>query len=184
MDLIRSIKDKSVRFDALSMDDRLACVGFLSAESLSVYEIAQHLSCSERTVQRCRNRLREASSLSRDPKLTGVLAGRLMAEAQHVAERIRRVGRDPSCPHAVRVDGEYKCYQVLDLFVQRMMAMGMAGPSPLKEEPEVPLGQLTEQVNAIVRAVSGKAWAVAAIEPLKQLQGSATPASPPSGTTA
>lgn len=124
-DVLRDIKNGVLDTANLSADDRRLCVAQLVGEGLSVGEIAQVLRVSTRTVTRDRQAIHEQNAIEPDSRLGYLFAGRLAAEYEATSARIRRVTRDKDTPPAVKIDGEYKCYDMFDRLVQRLQSIGL-----------------------------------------------------------
>lgn len=124
-DVLRDIKNGVLDTANLSADDRRLCVAQLVGEGLSVGEIAQVLRVSTRTITRDRQAIHEQNAIEPDPRLGYLFAGRLAAEYEATSARIRRVTRDKDTPPAVKIDGEYKCYDMFDRLVQRLQSIGL-----------------------------------------------------------
>lgn len=124
-DVLRDIKNGVLDTANLSTDDRRLCVAQLVGEGLSVGEIAQVLRVSTRTITRDRQAIHEQNAIEPDPRLGCLFAGRLAAEYESISARIRRVTRDKETPPAVKIDGEYKCYDMFDRLVQRLQSIGL-----------------------------------------------------------
>ena len=121
---IREIKQGSLDPKQLSPEDRRACVGHVIAEGLTVVETAQLFKVADRTITRDRKALEEDGAIDRDPRLAGVVAGRLIAEADLCMQRIRRATREKGAPHAVRVEGERVCFAIFSDLAQRLQSLG------------------------------------------------------------
>lgn len=124
LDILRAIKSGQINPRNVRPDDRRLCVAHLVGEGLSVSEVAHVLRISVRTVARDRRAINEENAIQPDARLAGLYAGRLAAEAEATIGRIRRVTRDKDTPQAVKIDGEFKCYDILDRFMQRLQSMG------------------------------------------------------------
>ena len=124
LDLIRSIKSKELAAKSLNTEDRRACVEHLSAEGLSVPEIAKVLERSDRTIARDRKVIQQRNALDHDPAFAGEMAGRLMSELDNSVGRIRRAARGADVPPAVRIDAERACVEILCKIVERVQSMG------------------------------------------------------------
>lgn len=124
-DVLRDIKNGVLDTSNLSADDRRLCVAQLVGDGLSVGEIAQVLRVSTRTITRDRQAIHEQNAIEPDPRLGYLFAGRLAAEYEATSARIRRVTRDKETPPAVKIDGEYKCYDMFDRLVQRLQSIGL-----------------------------------------------------------
>lgn len=124
LDLIQGIKAKKLAAKSLNTEDRRACVEHLTAEGLSVPEIAKILERSDRTIARDRKVIQQVNALAHDPAFAGEMAGRLMSELDNSIGRIRRATRGSDVPPAVRVDGERACLEALCKIVERLQSMG------------------------------------------------------------
>ena len=121
---IREIKQGALDSKLLCPEDRRACVGHVISEGLSVAEAAEFLKVSGRTIARDLKALQEEGAIDRDPRLAGLVAGRLMAEADQCMQRIRRATRPKDTPPAVRVEGERVCFSILSELAQRLQSLG------------------------------------------------------------
>ncbi|MGE3108974.1 MAG: helix-turn-helix domain-containing protein [Vicinamibacterales bacterium] len=124
-DVLRDIKNGVLDTSNLTADDRRLCVAQLVGDGLSVGEIAQVLRVSTRTITRDRQAIHEQNAIEPDPRLGYLFAGRLAAEYEATSARIRRVTRDKETPPSVKIDGEYKCYDMFDRLVQRLQSTGL-----------------------------------------------------------
>jgi len=124
LEVIRTIKTGALDPKRLSIEDRQACVMHLGLEGLSVPEIAQVLSVSDRTIMRDRKAIQEANAIQHDPELAGQIAGRLAAEADACLSRIRRATRDQAATPGERIDGERICFEIMDKLTNRLQSMG------------------------------------------------------------
>lgn len=124
LDIVRAINSGELDARQLSTEDRQACVEHLLSEALSIPEMAQILLRSERTIARDRKAIQLANAIEHDPQLVGVMAGRILTEADQCISRIRKVCRKNEAPHSVRVDGERACFQIVSEAVQRLQSLG------------------------------------------------------------
>ncbi len=124
LDLIQGIKAKKLAAKSLNTDDRRACVENLTAEGLSVPEIAKVLERSDRTIARDRKIIQQRNALAHDPAFAGEIAGRLMSELDNCRDRIRRAARSADASPAVRIDAERACIEILCKIVERVQSMG------------------------------------------------------------
>lgn len=123
--LLGQIKAERLAPASISVEERRQCVMHLSAEGLSVPEIAGLLQTSDRTIARDRQAIRKAQALEPDTKLIGLVAGRLVNEADTCVARIRRVTRDKDAPHAARIDGERVVFEIVDRLTHRLQSLGL-----------------------------------------------------------
>lgn len=124
IEIIRDIKATSLDPKSLSPEDRRACVMHLSTEGLTVPEIAQVLKVSDRTIARDRKAIQESNAIWHDPHLAGQFAGRVVAEADACIARIRRATRDKGAPHAVKVEGERACFEIVNKATLCLQSLG------------------------------------------------------------
>jgi hypothetical protein len=148
-DVLRDIKNGVLDTSNLSADDRRLCVAQLVGEGLSVGEIAQVLRVSTRTVTRDRQATHEQNAIEPDPRLGYLFAGRLAAEYESISARIRRVTRDKETPPAVKIDGEYKCYDMFDRLVQRLQSIGLVPTAAQRVQSDLThnLGDLSSMAD-------------------------------------
>ena len=188
-DVIRDIKNGVIDTSSLSADDRRLCVSQLAGEGLSVGEIAQVLRVSTRTITRDRQVIHEQNAIEPDSRLAALFAGRLAAEYEATAARIRRVTRDKETPPAVKIDGEYKCYDMLDRLVQRLQSMGYLPTAAQRIQGDLThnLGDLSSmaelrnevlRLEKIEREAQGMPPAPAAAAPSPPVAASTPPVSP------
>jgi hypothetical protein len=99
--------------------------------------MAHLLGVSTRTIARDRQAIHEQNAIEHDPRLAALFAGRLAAEYEASSSRIRRLARDRETPPAVRMDGEHKCFEMLDRLVQRLQSMGYLPTAAQRVQGEV-----------------------------------------------
>lgn len=134
---IKQIQSGVLAPNTLGVEARRRCVEHLTAEGVSVPEMANLLSVSERTISRDRAEIHKANALKQDPELAGQVAGRLMIEAERCVGRIRRVTREANAPHAVRVDGERQVYSILSQMTERLQSLGYLPEAARRVEADV-----------------------------------------------
>ena len=144
LEVIRQIKAGSLDPQHLAAAERQACVMHLSAEGLSVPEIAQVLKRSERTITRDRRAIQEANALQQDPKFAGEMAGILLSEADACISRMRRAVRSADTPAAVRVEAERASFAIRSEVCQRLQSLGFLPTAAQKME-----ASLTHQATEI-----------------------------------
>lgn len=122
--VIRGIKNQSISPRNLSPADRQSCVEHLIGEGLAVFEIAEILKVSEKTISRDRKAIQAAHALEPHPELIPQMVGRLVSEADLVIMRIRRAARDKESTPAIKVDAEHRCYQITSDVIHRLQHLG------------------------------------------------------------
>lgn len=122
--ILQSIKTGSTDPESLLPGERRALVTVLTAEGQSTAEIAHFLKVSDRTIERDKKAIRQENALSQDPELAGVIAGRLVDEAQICVQRIRKFERDNNCPPAAKIEGEKGCFHIVNSLAERLQSMG------------------------------------------------------------
>ncbi|MCC7146098.1 MAG: hypothetical protein IT443_06600 [Phycisphaeraceae bacterium] len=125
LQILREIKTGSLDPKILRAEDRQACVMHLGLEGATVPEMGQLLGVSDRTIARDRRAIQQQHAIHADPALAPLVAGRLMQEAETSNARLRRIGRDPQTPPAVKVASELAAYEVYDKFAQRLQSLGI-----------------------------------------------------------
>lgn len=137
LDILQSIKDGTTDPALLSSDQRKLIVPVLVAEGQSTAEIAHLLKVSDRTIERDKKTIREENALSLDPEFAGVMAGRLVSEAQICIQRMRKFQRDSNCPTAAKIEAEKGCFQVLNNLAERLQSMGYLPTAARKLEADL-----------------------------------------------
>jgi len=107
------------------------------AEGQSTAEIAHLIKVSDRTIERDKQVIRKDNALIEDPEYAGVMAGRLVNEAQICIQRMRKIERDPNCPAAAKIDAEKGCFQVLNNLAERLQSMGFLPTAAKKIEADL-----------------------------------------------
>jgi hypothetical protein len=120
IDLVRSLRDGAMGPKSLTREEAVNCTEYCLGEGMRPIEIAKLLDCSDRSVRRYRAEITERNALDRDPKLAGMIVGRLLAKVDHADGALRRLIRDERTPPADKVDacralveGEVKLAQTL-----------------------------------------------------------------------
>ncbi len=124
VELIKRLQRGELSGKQLRIEDRRACVGYLTAEGYSSAEIGGILRVADRTVIRDRKAVRQANALTVDEGFAPEMAGRLVHEAESTVSRLRRISREKSTPAAVRVDAERTTWQVLQGLVGSLQKLG------------------------------------------------------------
>ncbi|MBX7134396.1 MAG: hypothetical protein K1X67_17120 [Fimbriimonadaceae bacterium] len=124
MELIQQLRSGTLAGSSLTIDDRRACVEYLTAEGYSVAEVAGILKVADRTVLRDRKAVREANSVERDESLITEMVGHLLREADIAANRLRRVARDKSTPAHGKVDAERFAWLVTKDLIVLLQRLG------------------------------------------------------------
>jgi len=124
LDLIRRLRAGELSGASLEVDDRRACVEYLTSEGYSVAETAGILTVADRTVLRDRRAIRESNSVERDPALAGQIVGQLLREADTAVGRLRRIARDRETPASAKVDAERGAWLVTTELVRALQRLG------------------------------------------------------------
>jgi hypothetical protein len=110
------------------------------AEGQSTAEIALLLQTSDRTIERDKKAIRENNAISEDPAFTGIMAGRLVDEAQICVQRIRKFQRESNCPPAAKIEGERACFQITNDLTERLQSLGFLPTAVTKLEAKLSRG--------------------------------------------
>jgi hypothetical protein len=122
--MLQRLKSGELDPSTIDLGSRRLLVSHLMGEGYATAEMAQLMKVSDRSIERDKHAIREENALPQDPKLTAQMTGRLVGEAELTVQRIRRIARDKLAPPSVRIDGEYRCYQILSDLVQRLQGLG------------------------------------------------------------
>ncbi len=122
--LLEKIRSKALSPKSIGYENRRQVLQYLAAEGYSTPEAAKILEVSDRTIERDKKAIREGNAIEPDPKLAGQMVGRLAGEAELAIQQIRKVIRDREAPHAVKVDGHHRCFQILCELTRRLQSLG------------------------------------------------------------
>lgn len=135
--LLRKIESGAIDPKTIAVQERRQLVAYLMNEGSSVAEMGQILQVGDRTIERDKKTVRESNVIVRDPKLVAQTVGRLYGEADLAIQRIRRAVRDKDTSKAVRVDAEYRCYQIFSDLVGVMQRLGHLPTAARKVEADL-----------------------------------------------
>lgn len=124
LEVIRGVKSGEISGRMLGAEERRRCVAHLVAEGYSVYESAEILKVSERTIHRDKDAIRRANALSQDPALAGEVAGHLLQQADANITALGRIVRDRDTPAAARIDAIKARWQVACQLSERLQSLG------------------------------------------------------------
>lgn len=130
---------KTGRFDPklLCPADRRMLVSVLMAEGQSTADTAHLLGVSDKTIERDRKAIREQNAIAKDPKFVEQMVGRFVSEAETCVQRIRKTVREKDVSAADKIQGEHRCFLILDAVVDRLQKLGYLPTAPRKLEAEV-----------------------------------------------
>lgn len=137
LELLSAVKNGEVDPQLLTTAERQPLVLLLINDGVSTPEIAQILRVSDRTIERDRKALRQQCAVTADPNLLPQMVGRLVQEAELSIQRIRRAIRKDDVPAHVKVDGEARCFIILDRLIERMQSLGYLPTAASRVQAEV-----------------------------------------------
>ncbi len=126
--------------------ERRLIVSYLMADGYSTADIAQILKVSDRSIERDKNAVREANAIAADPQLVEQMVGRLVLEADLSIQRIRKAVRDKDTPHSVKVDAEYRCFQIINEMTISLQRLGYLPTATARLQADIThsIGQVPE----------------------------------------
>lgn len=101
--LIRQLHSKQLTRKEISKEEILACVEHLTREGALAVEIAEMLSCSDRTIRRDLEAIRSRNAMEFDPSTGAQLLSEFKELYDHAIQRLRRAERDSSAKPSERV---------------------------------------------------------------------------------
>ncbi len=130
---------KTGRFDPKSLcpADRRVLVSVLMAEGQSTADTAHLLGVSDRTIERDKRAIQEQNAIAKDPKFVEQIVGRFVSEADTCMQRIRKAVREKDVSVADKIQGEHRCFLILDAVVDRLQRLGYLPTAPHKVEAEM-----------------------------------------------
>lgn len=126
LDILADIKARKLDPKLLTPEVRREVVAGLYVEGVSTAETAQLLGCTDRTIRRDLEQIREVNAIESDESFGKMLAGEVMTQMRASLARCRRLAREKNAPHASRVEAERAGFEILDKGVARMQSLGYA----------------------------------------------------------
>ena len=116
------------------------------ADGYSTADMAQILKVSDRSIERDKKAIRETNALAADPELVEQMVGRLVCEAELSVQRIRKAVRDKDTPHSVKVDAEYRCFQIINEMTISLQRIGYLPTATARLQADIThsIGQVPE----------------------------------------
>lgn len=142
LELLSDIRSGRTPARAIDQQTRRDCVEYLTAEGVTVPEIAQLLDRNERTIRRDIEHIRESNALRVDEGFSARMAGELLCDARTCISRIRRVSREREAPHAARIDAERAVFEIRDRLIARLQNLGYLPSAAQKFQ-----GELTHKID-------------------------------------
>ncbi len=126
--------------------ERRLIVSYLMADGYSTADMDQILKVSDRSIERDKNAVREANAIAADPQLVEQMVGRLVLEADLSIQRIRKAVRDKDTPHSVKVDAEYRCFQIINEMTISLQRLGYLPTATARLQADIThsIGQVPE----------------------------------------
>lgn len=124
LSLLQKIQSGAVDPKCIRPAERRLIVSYLMADGYCTADMAQILKVSDRSIERDKKAIRETNALAADPGLVEQMVGRLVCEADLSIQRIRKAAHDKDVPQAVKVDAEYRCYQIASDMVSSLQRLG------------------------------------------------------------
>lgn len=123
--LIQGIKDGSIDPSALSKEERQSCVEAMVLEGCSAAQMAQLLSCSEKTIRRDLADIRARNAINPSPELARQIIGNFVMKSEAHQARLMRLARSSEGPPGVRVEAEVAAFHVLLKSAQLLQSLGI-----------------------------------------------------------
>jgi transposase len=130
----------------LRIEERHLIVCYLMADGYCTAEMAQIVGCSERTIERNKKAIRQANAIVSSPQLVEQMAGRLVSEAELCVQKIRKAARDNNTPSAVKIDAEYRCFQIINQMTISLQRLGYLPTAAARLQADIThnIGQVPE----------------------------------------
>lgn len=129
LSIIQKIKTGEIDPKGLLRDVRRQCVEALLFEGYSVAQIAQILSCSEKTVRRDIDILQDQNFAARNANLVNRLIGNLLIKMETHSSFLMRLARGREGSVGERVQAEYLAWKATEEATKLLQTMGIL---PLK----------------------------------------------------
>ena len=137
LSLLQKIRAGTIVPKSIRPSERRLLISYLMTDGYCTAEIAQTLDVSDRTIERDKKTIREANAIATDSKLVEQVVGRLVLEAELSIQRIRKVVRDTDTPHNVKIEAEYRCFQIINEMTKSLQSLGYLPNAATKLQAEI-----------------------------------------------
>ena len=146
LSLLQKVQAGTVDPKCIRPAERRLIVSYLMADGYSTADMAQILKVSDRSIERDKKAIRETNALAADPELVEQMVGRLVCEAELSVQRIRKAVRDKDTPHSVKVDAEYRCFQIINDMTISLQRLGFLPTATARLQADIThsIGQIPE----------------------------------------
>lgn len=128
--LIQQIQAGQLSPKTLDQGTRQSCVEVLVGEGYTQPGIAQILQCSDRTIRRDLQDLRDRNGLLPNADLAVALVGEFVARAEHHEAALIRLARNGGASVGERIQAVYCAWRVLNESTQRLQSLGYLPTAP------------------------------------------------------
>lgn len=124
LSLIQGIKDGRVDPSTVGKDIRIKCVEVMWLEGYKTSEMAQILKCSDKTIKRDLNEIREINAISPDVNLAKIIIGEYLLKARNSHSYLSRLARSKEGSINEKAQAEYYAHIVLSDSVSKLQSLG------------------------------------------------------------
>jgi len=124
LSLIQGIKDGRVDPSTVGKDIRIKCVEVMWLEGYKTSEMAQILKCSDKTIKRDLNEIREINAISPDVNLAKKIIGEYLLKARNSHSYLSRLARSKEGSINEKAQAEYYAHMVLSDSVSKLQSLG------------------------------------------------------------
>lgn len=142
LNVIQRIKDGTIEPKSLNKETRQGCIEVLIGESYTQSQIAQILKCSDKTIQRDCNEIRQKNSITPDVKQAAELIGEMVFQARQHHARLVQMAKGAGSL-AEKSQAEYMGWKVLDGMIGRLQTLGY-----LPQKPQTVIGDIFHHSDA------------------------------------
>ncbi len=135
--VIQQIQAGQLSPRTLDRGTRQSCVEVLTAEGYAQSGIAQILQCSDRTIRRDLQDIRDRNGFLPSADLAMALVGELVTRAEHQEAMLTRLARDNSASVSERAQAAYLAWRVRSDLTQRLQSLGYLPTAPTTVVSEV-----------------------------------------------
>ncbi|MEI6092919.1 MAG: ECF-type sigma factor [bacterium] len=124
LSLIQGVKDGRVDPSTIDKDIRIKCVEVLWLEGYKISEMAQVLKCSDKTIKRDLNEIREINAISPDVNLAKTIIGEYLLKARNSHSYLSRLARSKEGSINEKAQAEYYAHMVASDSISKLQSLG------------------------------------------------------------
>lgn len=124
VNIIQSIKEGRIDASAITKDLRIKCVEVLWLEGYKASEMAQIFNCSDKTIKRDLNEIREINAITPNIEHAKKIIGEFWLKSQNSHAYLSKLARSKDGSLSEKAQAEYSAHSVLSDTIVKLQSLG------------------------------------------------------------